>query len=255
MQEYKKYYKLFAAIKKYIRVSPFRWLHAIKWFNKDVNWYQKNLKDSAFEMDNNNFILCLDDKTTLTPVEPIYFYQDSWAASKIFSYKPTHHVDVGSAVKTVGIISGFVPTTFIDIRPIEVTLPNLFFKKGSILELPFENESVESISSLCVVEHIGLGRYGDPLDVRGSEKAITELIRVTKPGGNILFSVPVDNTCRVYFNAHRAFTPVYILQCFAGCELIEEKYIYNFDFISEYRKDLGFGVGVYFFKKNKSGWT
>jgi len=252
MQEYKKYYKLFSAIKKYIRLSPLQWLHDITWFNRDANWYRKNIKDSAFGMENGNFILCLDDKTALTPVEPIYFYQDSWAAAKIFIYKPSHHVDVGSAVKTVGIISGFVPTTFIDIRPIEVTLPDLFFKKGSILKLPFEDGSIESISSLCVVEHIGLGRYGDPLDVRGSEKAIAELIRVTKPGGHILFSVPVDSTCRIYFNAHRAFTPEYISQCFANCELIEEKYIYNFDFINEYKKDKGFGVGVYFFKKNKS---
>ena len=249
MQEYKKYYKLLSVIKNYIRFSPLQWLHDIRWFNRDANWYRKNIRESAFKMDNSNFILCLDDKTTLTPVEPIYFYQDSWAASKIFAYKPSHHVDVGSAVKTIGIISGFVPTTFIDIRPIEVTLPGLFFKKGSILELPFEDGSIESISSLCVIEHIGLGRYGDLLDTRGSEKAIAELIRVTKPGGHILFSVPVDSTCRIYFNAHRAFTPEYIFQCFANCELIEEKYIYDFDFVNEYKKDKGFGVGVYFFKK------
>lgn len=87
----------------------------------------------------------------------------------------------------------------------------LFFKKGSILELPFEDNSIQTLSSLCVVEHIGLGRYGDPVDSFGSEKAIKELKRVLQVGGIILFSVPVDNENKIYFNAHRAFAREYIL--------------------------------------------
>src|SRR5882672_1071979 len=161
MRQYlRKYYVFFSTIKDYIKFSPFKWLKNISWFYSDLKWYKKNIHGSAFKMSSNNLYPCLDDKTTLTPVEPIYFYKDSWAAEKIFSYKPSHHVDVASAVKTVGIISGFVPVTFIDIRPIEVKLPNLFFKEGTILNLPFADSSVESISSLCVIEHIGLGRYG-----------------------------------------------------------------------------------------------
>jgi hypothetical protein len=53
-------------------------------------------------------------------------------------------------------------------------LENLFFKEGSILALPFESGSIKSLSSLCVVEHIGLGRYGDEIDPFGSESAIKE---------------------------------------------------------------------------------
>ena len=170
-------------------------------------------------------------------------------AAKIFAYKPAHHVDVASAVKTIGIVSGFVPVTFIDIRPIEVTLPGLHFKEGTILNLPFPDASLESISSLCVIEHIGLGRYGDPLDTKGSEKAIAELVRVARQGGKILFSVPVDKICKIYFNAHRAFTREYILRCFSGCRLLEEKYIYGYDFVDTYDKEKGFGVGVYCFEK------
>lgn len=249
MQLFTKYYKLLATAKQYVSVSPFQWLKSVSWFSKDLNWYQKNAKDSAFELDLANMIPCLQDKTTLTPVEPIYFYQDTWAAEKIFNYKPTHHVDIGSSVKTIGIVSGFVPVTFIDIRPIEVTIPNLTFKAGTILELPFPDNTVESISSLCVIEHIGLGRYGDPLDTKGSEKAIAELVRVTKPGGKILFSVPIDSSCKIYFNAHRAFTPEYIFQCFSQCRLLEEKYIYGFEFVQQYQKERGFGVGVYLFEK------
>jgi SAM-dependent methyltransferase len=234
----------------FIKFRPLAWVKNTRWFLKDLRWYRRNAASSAFTLDKGDLIPCLLDKTTMTPVDTIYFYQDSWAAAKLFSYKPSHHVDVGSAVKTIGIISGFVPVTFIDIRPIEVTLPNLHFQEGTILKLPYADGSVESISSLCVIEHIGLGRYGDPVDTRGSEKAIAELVRVTRPGGKILFSVPVDESCKIYFNAHRAFTPEYIRQCFSGCRLLEERYIYDYEFVPDYSRERGYGVGVYFFEKS-----
>ena len=249
MKLIKSWYRYFWTIRDFVKFSPFSWLKNLLWFTRDLRWYRRNIADSAFELHGSEMIPCLLDKTAMTPVEPIYFYQDSWAAAKIFAYKPAHHVDVASAVKTIGIVSGFVPVTFIDIRPIEVTLPGLHFKEGTILNLPFPDASLESISSLCVIEHIGLGRYGDPLDTKGSEKAIAELVRVSRQGGKILFSVPVDKICKIYFNAHRAFTREYILRCFSGCRLLEEKYIYGYDFVDTYDKEKGFGVGVYCFEK------
>jgi len=125
----------------------------------------------------------------------------------------------------------------------------LYFRKGSILELPFEDNSIESLSSLCVVEHIGLGRYGDEIDPLGSEKAIKELKRVLKVGGIILFSVPVNFENKIYFNAHRAFTREYILKLFDGFNLLEEKYIYGTKMHVNYDKDKGFGTGLYMLKK------
>ena len=102
---------------------------------------------------------------------------------------------------------------------------------------------------MCVVEHIGLGRYGDKIDQFGSEKAISELKRVTKVGGVILVSLPVDNENKIYFNAHRAFTREYILDLFEGFELLEEKYHYGFKMHDNYDKSKGFGTGMYMFKK------
>jgi hypothetical protein len=228
--------------------SEFRITHFknLFWFISDY-YAMLNLLNEHF----NNFELapCLNDKTSFTPIEPVYFYQDTWAASKLFKLKPKHHYDVASSAKTIGILSQFVPITMIDIRPLPVTLSNLTFIKGSITDLPIDDNSVESISSLCVVEHIGLGRYGDCIDPFGSEKAIAELKRVVTVGGVVLLSVPVDRANTVYFNAHRAFTREYVLSLFAGFKLLEEKYQYGYDIVDTYSEDSGFGTGLFMFKK------
>lgn len=234
---------------------PFRFVRGIvslARFMREFREYRRRDDNPNFRADYVNIYPCLLDKTELTPLEPTYFFQDSWAAGKIFKNRPICHHDIGSSVKTVGIISQFVPTTMVDIRPIDLELPNLHFCKGSILDLPFPDDSVESISSLSVVEHIGLGRFGDPVDSWGSEKAAAELKRVLKPGGNLYFSVPVDDDCRVYFNAHRSFTRERVLKLFHGLYLVEEKYIYGRALCDVYDSKRGFGTGLYLFRKGAS---
>lgn len=247
-----KIYKLFNILKKQYNYNLFSFSKHFLLFLKDYKNYKRlalMVKDSRFVLSTKHLFPCLTDKTEYTPVEPVYFYQDTWATAKIFEIKPTHHYDVGSSVKTIGIISQFAPVTMIDIRPIDLKLKNLHFQKGSITALPFENDSIESISSLCVVEHIGLGRYGDDIDPQGSEKAIRELKRVVARGGHLLISVPVDNKNRIYFNAHRAFVREYILELFNDMELIEEKYIYQRELYDMYDKTKGFGTGLFYFRK------
>lgn len=220
---------------------------------RNIFWYAKHCWEIC-NIKNNNFICfklepCLSDKVSHTPIDPVYFYQDTWAARKIYELKPLHHYDVGSSAKTIGILSQFTPVTMIDIRPLPIALPGLDFIQGSILNLPFDDNSITSISSLCVVEHIGLGRYGDPIDSFGSEKAIVELKRVVKVAGVIIFSVPVDRVNTVYFNAHRAFTRDYVLNLLDGFELVEEKYQYGYELVLNYVPERGFGTGLFMFKK------
>lgn len=220
---------------------------------KNIVWYIGNYW-SIKKIRNENFVNFrispqLNDKTSFTPIEPVYFFQDTWAARKIFELKPEHHYDVGSSAKTLGILSQFLPITMVDIRPLPLVLPGLNFIEGSILDLPFDDNSLASISSLCVVEHIGLGRYGDPIDAFGSEKSIIELKRVVMVGGVLLFSVPVDMANTVYFNAHRAFTRDYILSLFEGFELIEEQYQYGYELVNAFVAERGFGTGLFMFRK------
>ena len=72
-----------------------------------------------------------------------------------------------------------------------------------------------------VIEHIGLGRYGDKIDTEGDIKDINELKRVCDIGGSILFVVPVGEE-RIQFNAHRIYSFETIKKIFEeGFELKE----------------------------------
>lgn len=254
---FKKYsiIRVLYALTEFFSFKPIRLIQSFSWYLRDYYYYWYRLKKSKdynfnYKMSLKYIYPCLTDRTKFTPLDTTYFLQDTWAARKIFELKPKKHYDVGSSAMTIGLLSQFIPITMVDIRPLPVELPNLQFIKGSITNLPFKNNSIDSISSLCVVEHIGLGRYGDRLDSLGSEKAIYELKRVLRRRGVILFSVPVDAENRIYFNAHRSFTRDYIvIELFNGFELIEEKYQYGNELVDMYDKNRGFGTGLYFFKK------
>ncbi|TSD03481.1 MAG: hypothetical protein Athens071416_162 [Parcubacteria group bacterium Athens0714_16] len=240
-------YSLASAIKN--KDSLFKRVRLTSGFLKDYSNFKKQKENKNFKFKTEDLYPRIYDKTESTPIDPVYFYQDTWCARKIFENKPARHYDVGSKADLIGTISQFIPTTMVDIRPLEVTLPELSFVKGSILDLHFKDGEIASLSSICVIEHIGLGRYGDPFDPFGSEKAAKELVRVLASGGSLYISVPIDNENKVYFNAHRAFTREYILKIFSPLKLVEEKYIYGYKLSDIYDPARGFGTGLYHLKK------
>ena len=197
---------------------------------------------------------CLFDKTSRTRVDSHYFYQDLWAFKKIYSLKTRLHVDIGSNVNYVGFLTAITNVHFVDIRPLEVSnIKNLKSVKGSILDLPYENNSLESISCLHVAEHVGLGRYGDTLDPQGTKKAASELSRCLAQGGNLFFSLPVGKP-RLCFNAHRIHSPKQIIDYFGDLKLVElsgtddkKRFIENIDIHS--LENSRYACGMFWFTK------
>ena len=114
----------------------------------------------------------------------------------------------------------FAEVSFVDIRPLVTPVDRLRFEQGSITALPFADSSVESLSSLHVIEHIGLGRYGDPVDPDGHLKAATELSRVLQPGGELLIGTPVGRE-RLVFDGHRIFNPHTVVAMFSSLDLVD----------------------------------
>ena len=103
----------------------------------------------------------VDDETGVQEARDFYYYQDCWGARKVFELKPPSVLDLGCTVLLTGIVSQFVPTTSIDIRPVQSRLPGLTNLKGDLMALPVPDASQPCVMSLCVIEHVGLGRYGD----------------------------------------------------------------------------------------------
>jgi SAM-dependent methyltransferase len=161
---------------------------------------------------------CLGDWTANTPFDPHYFYQGAWLARRVASRRPLRHVDVGSSVLTLSVLSATTDVLHLDYRPLDTDLPGLRCERGDILALPLADASTESLSCLHVIEHIGLGRYGDPIDPEGTRKAAAELVRVLAPGGRLWVSAPVGRE-RICFNAHRVFSAESLLAMFAPLRL------------------------------------
>lgn len=163
---------------------------------------------------------CLGDKTANTGFDRHYIYHPAWAARIVAGRRPEFHLDISSSLHFCTLVSAFLPVRFFDYRPAEIRLDNLTSEQADILALPFADGSVQSLSCMHVVEHVGLGRYGDPLDPEGDLRAISELKRVLAAGGDLLFVVPVGKP-RIMFNAHRIYSHGQIAGYFSDLELRE----------------------------------
>jgi SAM-dependent methyltransferase len=150
-----------------------------------------------------------------------YFFQDLWAARKIFARRPEHHVDVGSRIDGfVAHLLTFMPVTVLDVRPLHSAVPGLEFVCADATTMSeYPDGSIGSLSSLHAIEHFGLGRYGDAVDPDGWRKVMDSLQRVLRPGGRLYLSVPVGRE-RLCFNAHRIFSPARVLDTLAGLRLV-----------------------------------
>lgn len=198
---------------------------------------------------------CLSDWVASTPFDPHYFFQSAWLSRQLQVRPPTdRHVDIGSDVRMIAALSAFVPTDFIDFRPLQVSLPNLRCLAGNITALPYDDGTLDSVSSLHVVEHVGLGRYGDLLDVEGSIKALAELSRIVAPGGVLYLSVPVGREA-VCFNAHRVCDPEMIVRAVSPLTLQsfalvndENEFLSSASFKVAQQQD--YGCGMFVFKRS-----
>lgn len=163
---------------------------------------------------------CMGDRHSATTFDRHYVYHPAWASRILAQTKPDFHVDISSTLNFCAIVSAFIPVKFYDYRPADLRLGNLSSEKADLMALPFADNSIPSLSCMHVIEHVGLGRYGEPLDPDGDLKAISELKRVLSPGGTLLFVVPVGKP-RVLFNAHRIYSYEQIMSYFKELELRE----------------------------------
>lgn len=189
-----------------------------KWFDDCLKKFKDKDTLHRLSLNEADFIKCLDDNTTYTGFDTHYEYHQAWAARALAQINPQKHIDISSRITFNVVVSAFIPIEFYDYRPARITLDNLECRSADLLKLPFEDNSLQSLSCMHAVEHVGLGRYGDDIDPEGDLKAISELKRVLKKGGNLLFVVPVGKP-KVQFNGHRIYSYDMVMEYFEGYEL------------------------------------
>lgn len=144
-----------------------------------------------------------------------YFHQDLLVARRIYENKPLKHVDIGSSTDGfIAHVAVFREIESFDIRPQKSKIKNIIFKQADLTNLSEQMVNYcDSISSLHVIEHFGLGRYSDSIDYYGHIKAIDNIYKILKKGGKFYFSVPIGKQ-RIEFNARRVFSISYLLELF-----------------------------------------
>jgi SAM-dependent methyltransferase len=232
-----------------------RWRGILHFIRNSVTYTRRNTSE-AFHISFPNLYYRSYDRYALAGSVPMhYFLQDIWVARYVFSRRITHVVDIGSRLDGyIAHLLAFCRVTYVDVRPLNIEVDNLEFIGGNITSLPFDDSSVSCLSSLHVIEHIGLGRYGDPVDPEGHLKAATEIQRVLVPGGLLVLSTVLGQE-RLCFDAHRIFDPETVYSMFNGMTietfcLIDDKgdkVIESATF--EAAKACSYGCGIFVLKK------
>jgi len=151
-------------------------------------------------------------------------YECAFATRQVRSLAPRDILDIGSYRHfIIGLLACHDLTT-VDVRSRRGIVPQerVIVCDAKALTLP--DASFDMVISLCALEHFGLGRYGDQIDLEGDRKALAEMMRVLRPGGHLVMTIPVHaGRPAIAFNSHRVYTPELIKEMFAPLELVEEE--------------------------------
>lgn len=207
-------------------------------FFEDVKKYSELNTRKSFEIKERYMWPIICDKYAMAGSMGNYFWQDLWAAKLIIQSGVKKHFDIGSRVDgfIAHLLSAGLDVTMIDVRefPGEIEHLHTIVDDASSLH-QISNESIDSMSALCSLEHFGLGRYGDPIDPEACFKCFHNIQRKLKKGGRLYLSVPIGKE-RVEFNAHRVFSASTVLECFSSLQL--EEYSCTADGKIEYDADI-----------------
>ena len=188
-----------------------------------------------------------------------YFHQDLLVARLIAMDNPNRHLDVGSRFDGfVAHVASFRMIEVVDIRPMPpIGHENIQFVQSNLIDAS-ELGLTDSLSCLNAIEHFGMGRYTDPIDINGHIKAIDNLVSLVAKNGKFYISFPIGMQDEVHFNAHRVFHPKSI---FLISSIKSSMSLVRFDYVDDHG-DLHcdcsvddatgkneFGCGIYTFVK------
>ncbi|NUN09441.1 MAG: DUF268 domain-containing protein [Ignavibacteriaceae bacterium] len=197
---------------------------------RNLSAFKKKLAETGSPFRIKSLYPCLDDRFDSAGSLPLhYFHLDLHVASRIYINQPSLHVDIGSRIDGfIAHIAVFRQVEIFDIRELSYSIPNVTFRQADLMSGDFQySDYCDSVSCLHVIEHLGLGRYGDPLDPDGHIKSVNNIHKMLKRGGLFYFATPVG-PLRIEYDAHRVFSIRYLLDMFEGKFTVE-----NFAYITD----------------------
>lgn len=192
-------------------------------FFDDAKRYSELNGRSNFEIQKSYMWPIIHDKYAMAGSLGNYFWQDLWAARMIIQSGVKEHFDIGSRLDgfIAHLLAAGIKITMIDVRKFPGEVDGLYTIVDDATTLrQISDESIESMSALCSLEHFGLGRYGDPVDPEACFKCFDNIQKKLKKGGKLYLSVPIGRE-RVEFNAHRVFYADTIIKSFPLLSLEE----------------------------------
>ncbi len=152
-------------------------------------------------------------------------FECEFASRYIYNLKPKNILDIGSyRLFIIGLLAHYDITT-IDIRERYQQLENESILTCDAKELNLEANSFDLVLSLCSLEHFGLGGYGDEFDMEADKRAFSDMIRVLRPGGHLIFTTTMTSSQpTIYFNMYRNYSYEMIAEFCRNLKLVEERF-------------------------------
>lgn len=132
--------------------------------------------------------------------------QCAFAADQLARLRPTLVLDVGSYRQfVIGLLASYKVVS-VDVRQ-RAAMPNEIAITCDAKSLDLPTGLFDAVVSLCTLEHLGLGRYGDEFDLDADRKSLREMVRVLRSGGCLIFTTTITRgEPSILFNAHRIYS-------------------------------------------------
>ena len=181
-------------------------------------------------------------------------------ARLIHDHNPKRHIDIASRVDGfVAHVASYRETEVVDVRPLQKSEHDNVILCQADLMNPQDLGQTDSLSCLHAIEHFGLGRYTDPIDINFHIICLTNLVSLVSKAGRLHTSFPIGQADEVHFNAHRVF---HVSAIFDQPSIQQHMTFRRFDYVddsgdlhldtsvTEVDKAIKYGCGIYTFDKS-----